>query len=269
MKKFIALSAAAVMALTMTGCGKKFAIEGSSSVYSAEDLQNATMCFEEKYLKDNTEVYCQFLGDMSYGDTARYVNMYYYDHDKETSEISGDYLAFRVTTYTAKTPSTVLKAIGENLFDINGFRNSFFGGFEECVVKKDENGEWKYMGALSDIYKFKPDTEDTTADGISDIYPSKEREKALEAMTDSDVWEELDGELLYAEYAGDESASKEELDKLNKSKGTDYDGCMKMHADFYSAEKADIVKDAEWLVARQNGEWEVVEYNIPGKSTAE
>lgn len=264
MKKYIAAAAAVATALTMTGCGKKFVLEGASTVYSNEDLQNAAMCLKDEYFGDNTEMYVQFLGDMSYDDTARYVNMYYYDHDDAAKEISGDYLEFKVTTYTAKTPSTVLKAIGENLFDINGFRNFFCRYQHECIVKKDENGEWKYMGDYDElVYSFSPDTGDVISDDRSQIYSSEEREKALEAMTGSEVWEDFDGTLLYAGYAGDESASKEELDKLNKSNGTAYDECMVICADIYSNEEQAVLRDTKWQLAKENGRWEVVEYSAP------
>ena len=113
MKKIAVIAAAVITAMTMTGCGQKFVLEGSSTVYSNEDLQNAAKCLEVEYMEDNTEVYVQLLGDMSYDDTARYVNMYYYDHDDAEKEISGDYLEFKVTTYTTKTPYTLLKAIGD------------------------------------------------------------------------------------------------------------------------------------------------------------
>ena len=262
MKKIAAIAAAVITAMTMTGCGQKFVLEGSSTVYSNEDLLNAAKCLEVEYMEDNTEVYVQLLGDMSYDDTARYVNMYYYDHDDAEKEISGDYLEFRVTTYTAKTPYTLLKAIGDNMFDINGFRNSFFGGFYECIVKKEENGEWKLMGDYGNyVYTFSPDTDDVISDDRSQIYSLEEREEALNDMLASDVWNDFDGILLYAGYAGDESASKEELEKLNKRNGTAYDECMVISADIYSNEEQAVLRDTKWQLAKENGVWRVVEYS--------
>ncbi|MCR5540772.1 MAG: hypothetical protein K6F71_08160 [Ruminococcus sp.] len=259
MKKIAAIAAAAVTAMTMTGCGKSFTLEGSSTEYSDEELQKAAVCLEDIDTGDSTKSYCQFLGDMSYEDTARYVNIYYYKQGKDSKDISGDYLAFKVTNYIAKTPSTIVDAISQNMFDINGFRNYFFDGRHEWVVKKDENGDWICLGDMSDIIK--PDTDDAIADGKSDIYSSAERKKALEVMTNSDEWADLIGELLYAKYAGDESASKEELDKLNKRNGTAYDECMVMYADLYSYEELAVLKNTKWQLAKDNGVWRVVEYS--------
>ena len=259
MKKIIATAAAVVTALAMTGCGRTVTIQGASTVYSDDDIQHAVRCIEDVYLEDNAEMDCQFLGDMSYGDTARYVNIRYYDHDEDTKDIRGDYLAFMVTTHRSKTPSNVIEAIGENPFDINGFRNFFCRYQHECVVEKDENGEWKYFGDFSDT--FIPYTDEATEDGKSEIYSSEERKTALEVITDSDIWHDLIGELLYANYAGDESASKEELDKLNKRNGTAYDECMVMYADLYSCKEQTILKDTKWQLAKDNGVWRVVEYS--------
>jgi hypothetical protein len=260
MKKITATAAAVVTALTMTGCGKNITIQGASAVYSGEDILSAVECIEDVYLEDNTDMECQFLGDITYDETEKYVKKYhYYNNDKDTKDISGDYLAFRVTIHRSKTPSNIIKAIGGNLFDINGFRKFFGGGWHECVVEKDENGEWKYLGDFSDYYGGHLD--DATADGISDIYSSAERETALDAMTDSGAWADLDADLLYAKYAGDESASKEELDKLNKRNGTAYDECMVMYADLYSCKEQTILKDTKWQLAKDNGVWKVVEYS--------
>ena len=135
MKKIAVIAAAVITAMTMTGCGQKFVLEGSSTVYSNEDLQNAAKCLEVEYMEDNTEVYVQLLGDMSYDDTARYVNMYYYDHDDAEKEISGDYLEFKVTTYTTKTPYTLLKAIGDNLVCVHVNHGLLRKGEPEMVIK--------------------------------------------------------------------------------------------------------------------------------------
>ncbi|SEK81726.1 hypothetical protein [Ruminococcus albus] len=268
MKKFIALSAAAVMALTMTGCGTNLYIDGTSDVYSAEELASAANCITTKCITEKESNFeCQFMGDISYSDTAKYVKIYKYKNGEDTNDISGDYLTFRVKMRSAKTPSNIIEAIADNPFDIEGFQGYFgttvLGAF---IVENDENGDWKYICDCSAEY----DYENGPAKWESDIYNAKERTAAAEAM---EYWfdhkESFEGELLDIRYVGDESASQEELDKLNKSKGTEYDGCMKMHADLYSAEKADIVKDTEWLVARQNGEWEVVECDLPEASKAE
>ena len=111
------------------------------------------------------------------------------------------------------------------------------------------------------VYSFSPDTDDVISDDSSKIYSSEEREKALEDMTDSDVWNDFDGILLYAGYAGDESASKEELEKLNKRNGTAYDECMVISADIYSNEKQAVLRDTKWQLAKENGVWRVVEYS--------
>ena len=268
MKKITAITAVALIALTMTGCGTNLYIDGTSDVYSAEELASAANCITTKCsIEKESNFECQFMGDISYSDTAKYVKIYKYKNGEDTNDISGDYLTFRIKMRSAKTPSNIIDAIADNPFDIEGFQRYFGTTFlGDYIVEKDGNGDWEYLCDCSAEY----DYENGPAKWESDIYSAKERTAAAEAMM---IWfddkESFEGELLDIRYAGDESASKEELDKLNKSKGTDYDGCMKMHADLYSAEKADIVKDTEWLVARQNGEWEVVEYNLPEASKAE
>ena len=77
----------------------------------------------------------------------------------------------------------------------------------------------------------------------------------------SDEWADLIGELLYAKYAGDESASKEELEKLNKRNGAAYDECMVISADIYSHEKQAVLRDTKWQLAKENGSWKVVDYS--------
>ncbi|WP_024857496.1 hypothetical protein [Ruminococcus albus] len=271
MKKIAAIAAVVtamtLAAITLTVSDKKtitIDVLGTSETFSDEEIERAVAyLINDVYKPKETDIHVAAIynGGINYNDSSKYVQINKYKEGEDPKDLSGDYMSLTICAFRDKTPSNVIKAIGRNLFDMNGFNSYFMASVErhDCVVERDKNGEWNFLGDSDTKFDF--DYADVMDASRSDIYSTEEREEALEAMTDSDVWNDFDGIPLYAGYAGDESASKEELEKLNKRNGTAYDECMVISADIYSYEKQAVLRDTKWQLAKENGVWRVVEYS--------
>ncbi|SFC68758.1 hypothetical protein [Ruminococcus albus] len=279
MKKIIAIAASVVCliggALAVLALSSHRSIDkitkGESSIYSDEDFDTVTE--DIKYFMEKLHV--TVLSSSYFGDSEsseefykREAMMYHY---KNTHEIAAyddiDCMVYHIRYKSTVTPRSIWEALRDT---------SISERFKEHDVKylfaRTGSENWELVNEFyndgDNKYSFSP----SVKTGDSKIYESNDIlwtvTDIAEIVIDNKKYEGYC--IVCGEYAGDEFASKEALDKINKENGTNYTDCMKIYADVYSSEDKTILTDTEWYIASKGDEnWEVVEYNIPGKSTAE
>ena len=279
MKKIIAIAAAVVCliggALAVGALSSHRSIDkitkGGSSIYSDEDFDAVTediKCFMERL--HVTVLSSSYLGDSESSKEfyKREAMMYHY---KDTHKIAAyddiDCMVYHLRYKCTVTP----RSIWEALRDI-GFSESFKKYDVTYLYARTGSENWELVNEFYDDddnkYSFSP----SVNIGDSKIYGSDEILWAVDDIAEIVIDnKEYEGYcIVRGVYAGDEFASNEALDKINKENGTNYTDCMKIYADVYSSEDKTILTDTEWYLAKKGDEdWEIAEYNIPGKPTAE
>ncbi len=103
--------------------------------------------------------------------------------------------------------------------------------------------------------------------GNSDLYTKEEMDAAVAAIrAEFDTWDGC--ELRALRYAGDESASQENLDWMNELRkdGEVFTQCIEFLSDFHTSSEAnsDLEADQEyqnwqwWLARSEGGDWQLM-----------
>ena len=103
--------------------------------------------------------------------------------------------------------------------------------------------------------------------GNSDLYTKEEMDAAVAAIrAEFDTWDGC--ELRAPRYAGDESASQENLDWMNELRkdGEVFTQCIEFLSDFHTSSEAnsDLEADQEyqnwqwWLARSEGGDWQLM-----------
>lgn len=105
-------------------------------------------------------------------------------------------------------------------------------------------------------------------DPESEIYSPEEISAAAAVVMETFKGWSGDNDLRAMRYAGDESASQENLDWLNESdENTAYDACLEFLTDFHTATETSVALDPDtqytdyewWLARTKDGEWEIAD----------
>ena len=123
------------------------------------------------------------------------------------------------------------------------------------------------MSFIEEIRNYSDDDLDLIISTQEDLYTKEEMDAAVAAIrAEFDTWDGC--ELRALRYAGDESASQENLDWMNELRkdGEVFTQCIEFLSDFHTSSEAnsDLEADQEyqnwqwWLARSEGGDWQLM-----------